>query len=84
MATRRLANLMESAGWDGWAATGINLRLGPGRILIPDVVLTRETHHGLVFGAAHVALAAEVMSAASAEIDRLLKPTFYAGAGIAW
>ncbi|MGH3977443.1 MAG: Uma2 family endonuclease [Pseudonocardiaceae bacterium] len=62
---------------------GLNIRMRPGRILIPDiVVLTPAGLDGTIFGPDSVALAVEVTSPSNAWADRLVKPDAYARAGI--
>ncbi|WP_344129103.1 Uma2 family endonuclease [Luedemannella flava] len=63
----------------------VNVRLGPARIVIPDLVIARPVDpHGRVVDASAVVLVAEVVSAHSAVLDRVLKMHLYAEAGIAW
>lgn len=63
---------------------GVNLRLGRGRIVIPDTVVTSNLGNRLVIDATDVALVAEVGSPASQLFDRVLKPAMYAEAGVRW
>jgi Uma2 family endonuclease len=82
---RRLANALEAAAPDGWEVVeAVNVRVGPSRILIPDVVVTSRQGDMLVYVAADVALVAEVVSPSTLAADRLLKPELYAAAGIGW
>ncbi|MGH3978329.1 MAG: Uma2 family endonuclease [Pseudonocardiaceae bacterium] len=61
----------------------VNVRLHPGRILIPDlVVVTVPGQRLVVLDARHVALAVEITSPGNAAIDRAVKPPLYAAAGI--
>lgn len=61
----------------------INVRIGPGRILIPDlVVVTRPGLNDAVCASADVALMIEIVSPGSAAADRAIKPRLYAEAGI--
>jgi Uma2 family endonuclease len=61
----------------------INVRVAPGRILIPDlaVVRTPGVDH-TVAEPAEVVLVVEITSPGNAVVDRALKPEFYAQAGI--
>src|SRR6266545_1021974 len=63
---------------------GGNVRLGPGRINIPDVLVLREFSDVAVNEAADVLLAAEVVSDSGRARDRILKPGLNAEAGIGW
>ncbi len=63
---------------------GGNVRLGPGRMNIPDVVVLREFTNSVVNQASDVLLAAEVVSSSGKARDRILKPALYAEAGIGW
>lgn len=63
---------------------GGNVRAGAGRLLIPDVVVSRRRLKDLVANAADVALVGEVVSPSSRSIDRILKPALFAKAGIGW
>ena len=82
--SRRLANALEpaanEAGLEVYEA--VNVRLRPGQIPIPDLVLAepvdRET---LVFEAQGVALICEITST-NAAADRVTKMHYYAAAGI--
>jgi Uma2 family endonuclease len=61
----------------------INVRVGAGRILIPDIVVLREA--GLdktVCDAADVLMIVEVASPSRSGIDRITKPAAYGKAGI--
>lgn len=61
----------------------INVRVAPGRILIPDLVVV--TNPGLdltVWDPAEVAMAVEIVSAGSVAADRAIKPQLYSAAGI--
>lgn len=79
---RRLANILETAGPDFDVDTDVNIRLRPGRILVPDVVLSRRAPlDGLVFDAATVLLVCEILST-NAGRDRVTKMHYYAQAGI--
>jgi Uma2 family endonuclease len=61
----------------------INVRVGPDRILIPDLVVV--TNPGLdlkVWDPADVAMIVEIVSPGSVAADRAIKPQLYATAGI--
>ncbi len=80
----RLAVALESARPSGMEVLEtVNVRVAPGRILIPDlVVVTRLDDDVTVFDADDVALVAEIVSPGSAATDRAIKPRLYAEAGI--
>jgi Uma2 family endonuclease len=61
----------------------INVRVAPGRILIPDLVVV--TNPGLdltVWEPADVAMVVEIISTGSVAADRAIKPQLYSAAGI--
>lgn len=61
----------------------INVRVGPGRILIPDLaVVTTPGADRTVADPADVVLVVEITSPGNAVVDRVLKPQLYAQAGI--
>jgi Uma2 family endonuclease len=63
--------------------SGVALRLGPGRIALPDLVVTGPIDlDDPVVDADAVRLVCEVVSPASAVLDRVLKMHGYAAAGI--
>ncbi|MFB9235262.1 Uma2 family endonuclease [Plantactinospora siamensis] len=63
----------------------INLRLRPGRIPIPDLVITDDIDFDqLVIDASAVRLVCEIISPSNPSADRVLKMHFYAQAGIPW
>jgi Uma2 family endonuclease len=79
-----LCALDESAGAAGLSAVHmVNLRLGPGRIANPDLVVNDGTGAEFV-DAATTVLVGEVASENSAIADRILKRQLYAEAGIGW
>ncbi|MEV1285752.1 Uma2 family endonuclease [Micromonospora sp. NPDC049679] len=85
--SRRLANALEP----GAEAAGlhvheaVNVRLKPGRMPIPDVVITEDIDFDeLVVDAAAVRLVCEIISPSNAAADRVLKMHHYAEAGIGW
>lgn len=62
---------------------GANVRVGPARILIPDVVVVRKpVGEVTVFAAGDVLLVLEIVSPGSVAADRAIKPPLYAQAGI--
>jgi hypothetical protein len=63
-------------------AEAVNVRVGPSRILIPDVVVTNHRGNALVLDATTVTLVAEIVSPTTTSMDRVLKPKLYAAAGI--
>ncbi|MGH3821859.1 MAG: Uma2 family endonuclease [Pseudonocardiaceae bacterium] len=61
----------------------VNVRVAPGRILIPDLVVV--TNPGLdltIWEPADVAMVVEIVSTGSVTTDRAIKPQLYAAAGI--
>jgi Uma2 family endonuclease len=61
----------------------VNVRMAPGRILIPDIaVITRPDLDAGAYDAADVRLVVEITSPSNAYVDRGLKPQQYAAAGI--
>ncbi|MFF5179507.1 Uma2 family endonuclease [Micromonospora sp. NPDC000316] len=63
----------------------INLRLGPTRILNPDLVVTADLDFtATCVPADAVLLVGEIAAPHTAVIDRVLKPHVYAAAGIGW
>lgn len=61
----------------------INVRVAPGKILIPDLAVVTNPGAALtVWSAADVALVVEIVSPGSTAADRAIKPTLYARAGI--
>lgn len=81
---RRISFALEDAAPDGVEVLdAINVRVGPGRILIPDVVVLRTA--GLdktVYESADVLMVVEVASPLRPGIDRVTKPAAYGRAGI--
>jgi Uma2 family endonuclease len=85
--SRRLANAFDpaadKAGLEAFEA--VNVRLGPGRIPIPDLVLVEPVDVDQpVIDAARVRLIAEIVSPGNPAADRVTKMHYYAQAGIAW
>ena len=63
----------------------VNLRLRPGRVPIPDVVVTGPIDFDeLVVDAQSVVLVCEIVSPSNASADKVLKMHYYAAAGIPW
>ncbi|MER7890479.1 Uma2 family endonuclease [Micromonospora sp. NPDC094482] len=63
----------------------VNVRLRPGRIPIPDLVITGPIDFDeLNVEAADVRLVCEIISPSNAATDKVLKMHYYAAAGIAW
>ena len=61
----------------------VNIRVSPGRIMIPDIaVLATPGLQGVISDAASVMLAVEVTSPSTGWADRLVKPDAYARGGI--
>ncbi|MEH0938893.1 Uma2 family endonuclease [Micromonospora psammae] len=63
----------------------VNVRLKPGRITIPDLVITGEIDFDEVnIEANDVRLVCEIISPSNAATDKVLKMHYYATAGIEW
>jgi len=62
----------------------VNVRLGTGRIVGPDVTVTFDLSKPKAYQAASVVLVAEVVSPSGKARDRIFKPHLYAEAGIPW
>ena len=63
----------------------VNVRLKPGRILIPDLVIVGAIDvDDPVTEAPAVRLACEIISPGNAATDKMLKMHYYATAGIPW
>ena len=78
-----LANALRVGLTDLQVLSGVALRLGPGRIALPDLVVAGPIDlDDPVVDADAVRLVCEVVSPASAVLDRVLKMHGYAAAGI--
>ncbi|MEV4660864.1 Uma2 family endonuclease [Micromonospora echinofusca] len=85
--SRKLGNILEPAA----KALGlelleaVNVRLRPGRIPIPDLVVTGPIDlDDPWIEAADVKLVCEIISPGNAATDKVLKMHYYAAAGIGW
>jgi Uma2 family endonuclease len=68
-----------------FAFGGLNIRLHPGHIRIPDFVITSEIDFDeLVVDASSVPLICEILSPSNQATDRIHKMRYYAEAGIPW
>lgn len=81
---RRLSFALETAIPAGLEVLdAINLRVGPERVFIPDIVVLREAGvDKTVYDAADALMVVEVASPSRPGIDRITKPAAYAKAGI--
>jgi Uma2 family endonuclease len=66
------------------ALSSVNVRLGPDRIVGPDVVVTRDLVDSKVYEATSVLLVTEIVSPSSRRRDRVDKPSLYAEAKVPW
>jgi Uma2 family endonuclease len=85
--SRRLANTLEVAGTAAGVEVfeAVNVRLKPGRVPIPDVVVVAPVDlDQLVVDVEHARMVCEITSPSSAGTDRVLKMHYYAEAGIPW
>ncbi|MBV9312728.1 MAG: Uma2 family endonuclease [Pseudonocardia sp.] len=80
----RLCVALEAARPAGMEVLeAVNVRVGPDRILIPDLaIVTRPEEDIAVFDAADVLMLVEIASPSNVAIDRAIKPQLYAAAGI--
>lgn len=63
----------------------VNVRLRPGRMPIPDLVITGDIDFDeLVIDASAVKMVCEIISPSNASADKVLKMHYYANAGIGW
>ncbi|RZU50180.1 Uma2 family endonuclease [Krasilnikovia cinnamomea] len=81
--SRRLANALDTGELEVHEA--VNVRLRPGRVPIPDVVVTDPLDFDEVFvSAAVVRMVCEIVSPSNASADKVLKMHYYAAAAIPW
>lgn len=81
----QVRSALHSSSSQGLRVFGeINVRVGPGRILIPDVAVVDAavSMDTLVVDAADVRLVGEIASPSTVVVDRAVKPRVYADAGI--
>lgn len=85
--SRRLGNALE-AGADQvglYVLEAVNVRLRPGRVPIPDLVVVEGIDFDEAFiEAGAVRLICEIISPGNAATDKVLKMHYYAAAGIEW
>ena len=82
---RRLANMLEDAAPNELEVVeAVNVRVGPSKLLIPDLLITRRLGATAVYQPEDVVLVAEVVSPSTTTTDRIIKPQLYAAAGIPW
>lgn len=82
---RRLANMLEDAApHELEVVEAVNVRVGPSKLLIPDLLITRRLGATAVYQPEDVVLVAEVVSPSTTTTDRIIKPQLYAAAGIPW
>ena len=84
---RNLGNLLEAAAQHAGLELleTVNVRLRPGRIPIPDLVVTEPIDFDEpMIEARDVRLVCEVISPGNAATDKVLKMHYYAAAGIEW
>ncbi|WP_433291610.1 Uma2 family endonuclease [Actinoplanes sp. CA-030573] len=84
--SRHLANLLEPAAFAAGLTLfeAVDVRIGPGTIVCPDVLVEKLSWASGVAEAADVTLVAEVTSPSNARWDREEKKERYAAAGIPW
>jgi Uma2 family endonuclease len=83
--SRKLANALDTAKSGLYVVEAVNVRLQPGRVPIPDIVLTRIVDLTVpIIDAESVELICEIVSPSNASVDKVLKMHHYAAAGIPW
>jgi Uma2 family endonuclease len=85
--SRRLASLLDVVTTEAasFVLEAVNVRLRPGLVAIPDVVVTEPIDVDEAFvPVAAVWLVCEITSPGNASTDRVLKMHHYAAAGIPW
>jgi Uma2 family endonuclease len=80
-----LAVALRAGRQDMNILSSVAVRLDPGRIAVPDLIVTGQIDlDAPVVEAAEVRLVCEVVSPGSAAVDRAMKMYCYASAGIPW
>ncbi|NES15333.1 MULTISPECIES: Uma2 family endonuclease [Micromonospora] len=85
--SRKLGNVLEAAAEAVRLELleAVNVRLRPGRVPIPDLVITEQVDlDELIIEADAVRLVCEIISPSNAATDKVLKMHYYAAAGIEW
>ncbi|MEH0823382.1 MULTISPECIES: Uma2 family endonuclease [unclassified Micromonospora] len=85
--SRKFGNILEAAAETAGLELleSVNVRLRPGRIPIPDLVITGPVDlDELMIEATDVRLICEIISPSNAATDKVLKMHYYAAAGIEW
>ena len=85
--SRKLGNILEAAAETAGLELleAVNVRLRPGRVPIPDLVITGPVDlDELMIEAADVRLICEIISPSNAATDKVLKMHYYAAAGVEW
>jgi Uma2 family endonuclease len=84
--SKRLLGILDDAAErsDLEVLQEVNLRLGPDRVCIPDLVVGTDFTDALYLDASVVRLVCEITSPSNAANDRLVKMSYYAEAGIPW
>lgn len=79
--------LRDSAPAGSDVVEAVGIRLGTGRVLVPDVVVAASSallEDKPTIAPGDVSLVVEVVSPSNASMDRVFKPQLYAAAGIRW
>ncbi len=85
--SRKLGNILEAAAESAGLELleAVNARLRPGRVPVPDLVVTGPADLDDPYvEAADVRLVCEIISPSNAATDNVLKMHYYAAAGIEW